>query len=109
MDHEGLQRRIGYSFDAPELLAQALTHRSFGSAHNERLEFLGDSVLNCIIGAELYRRFGDLKEGELSRLRANLVRQDSLRRVAHALGLGEVLRLGEGEMKSGGASRPSIL
>jgi ribonuclease-3 len=109
MNREGLERRIGYSFARPDLLAQALTHRSHGVPHNERLEFLGDGVLNCVIAAELYERFGDLKEGELSRLRANLVRQDALHRLAQDVGLGERLRLGEGEVKSGGAERPSIL
>jgi ribonuclease-3 len=109
MDWEELQRRIGYAFSRQALLVQALTHRSYAAAHNERLEFLGDSVLNCIVAAELYRRFDGLKEGELSRLRANLVRQDALHQIAQAIALGECLRLGEGELKSGGASRPSIL
>jgi ribonuclease-3 len=109
MDRDGLQKRIGYSFAGPALLVQALTHRSYGAAHNERLEFLGDSVLNCIVALELYRRFGALKEGELSRLRANLVRQDALHQVAQAIGLGEHLALGEGEIRSGGSTRPSIL
>ena len=109
MNSEGLERRIGYSFALPDLLAQALTHRSYGTPHNERLEFLGDGVLNCVIAAELYERFGTLKEGELSRLRANLVRQDALHQLAQDVGLGERLRLGEGEVKSGGSARPSIL
>jgi ribonuclease III len=109
MSREGLERRIGYSFARPDLLAQALTHRSWGAAHNERLEFLGDGVLNCVVAAELYERFGTLKEGELSRLRANLVRQDTLHQLAQGLLLGEHLRLGEGEVKTGGAARPSIL
>jgi ribonuclease-3 len=104
-----LQEHIGYRFRQPELLAQALTHRGYGSPHNERLEFLGDSVLNCVIAAELYRRFGQIKEGDLSRLRANLVRQESLHQVALSLSLGEWLRLGEGELKSGSHTRPSIL
>jgi len=109
MDRERLQQRIGYRFARPELLAQALTHRSHSSPHNERIEFLGDSVLNCVIAAELFQRFGNLKEGELSRLRANLVCQEALHQVAQALGLGGHLRLGEGELKSGGFARPSIL
>jgi ribonuclease-3 len=109
MDWEDLQRRIGYSFARSDLLVQALTHRSHSADHNERLEFLGDGVLNCVIAAELYQRFETLKEGDLSRLRAKLVRQDALRQVAQTIGLGERLRLGEGELKSGGAARPSIL
>jgi ribonuclease-3 len=78
MDYGPLQRKLGYSFAQASLLQQALTHRSHSAAHNERIEFLGDSVLNCCIAHELYRRFGELKEGELSRLRANLVRQETL-------------------------------
>jgi ribonuclease III len=109
MEREGLERRIGYSFARPDLLAQALTHRSHGAPHNERLEFLGDGVLNCVIAADLYERFDDLNEGDLSRLRANLVRQEPLRRLAQDIGLGERLRLGEGEVRSGGSARPSIL
>jgi ribonuclease-3 len=108
-DLEGLQAALGYRFTSPDLLREALTHRSHGTPHNERLEFLGDSVLNCIVAAELYERFALLKEGELSRLRASLVRQDSLHRAAQRLGLGALLLLGEGELKSGGFSRPSIL
>jgi ribonuclease-3 len=96
-------------FATEALLYQALTHRSFGSPHNERLEFLGDSVLNCVIATLLFQRFPDLAEGELSRQRANLVRQDALARVAQTLQLGDHLRLGEGELKSGGFRRPSIL
>ena len=109
MSRERLEERVGYRFTRPELLERALTHRSHGASHNERLEFLGDSVLNCVIAAELYERFGDLPEGDLSRLRARLVRQEALHEVAQELGLGEHLRLGEGEMKSGGSTRPSIL
>jgi ribonuclease-3 len=109
MDLEQLQARLGHSFSRPELLVQALTHRSHSNSHNERLEFLGDSVLNCVIASELYRRFPRLKEGELSRLRANLVRQDALHQVAQSLALGGMLRLGEGEQRSGGSARPSIL
>lgn len=109
MDWERLQQAIGYNFAQPALLGQALTHRSHGTPHNERLEFLGDSVLNCVIAAELCSRFGSAREGDLSRLRANLVRQETLHRIAQALSLGECLRLGEGELKSGGHARPSIL
>ena len=104
----GLEERIGYRFSEPSLLAQALTHRSYAAQHNERLEFLGDSVLNCVVAAELFERF-DATEGELSRMRAHLVRQQSLHGIAQALGLGEQLRLGEGELRSGGSERPSIL
>jgi ribonuclease-3 len=109
MDLEDVSARIGYRFDDPQLLARALTHRSYGTVHNERLEFLGDSVLNCAIALELYRKFPRLTEGELSRLRANLVNQKSLSEVAQQFGLGKAIRLGEGELKSGGAERPSIL
>jgi ribonuclease III len=109
VDRERLQREIGFRFSESSLLAQALTHRSYGTPHNERLEFLGDSVLNCVIAVELFERFGSLAEGELSRLRAHLVRQQALHGLAQALRLGEHLQLGEGELKSGGAARPSIL
>ena len=109
MAGERIERVLGHAFAQSALLLQALTHRSFGSPHNERLEFLGDSVLNCVVAALLFERFPDLREGELSRLRANLVRQESLVRIAQALDLGSDLRLGEGEMKSGGFARPSIL
>jgi ribonuclease-3 len=91
------------------LLAQALTHRSHSAFHNERLEFLGDSILNCAIAAELFERFPKLPEGDLSRLRAHLVRQEALHQIAQTLDLGDYLRLGEGELKSGGFARPSIL
>lgn len=109
MDIENVCRKLGYSFRQPELLRQSLTHRSFGSPHNERLEFLGDSILNCVIAHALFQRFPDLSEGELSRLRANLVNQQSLFELAQKLNLGEEVLLGEGELKSGGFSRPSIL
>jgi len=109
VNRERLQQAIGYRFSEAGLLAQALTHRSYGTHHNERLEFLGDSVLNCVVAAELFDRFGALPEGDLSRLRAHLVRQQALHGIAQALGLGEHLQLGEGELKSGGSSRPSIL
>ena len=104
-----LERRLGYSFTNPALASQALTHRSFGTPHNERLEFLGDGLLNCAVATLLYERFPDLPEGDLSRLRAALVNQTALSGVALGLGLGDRLRLGEGELKSGGFRRPSIL
>ncbi len=100
---------LAHDFHRPELLQQALTHRSFGATHNERLEFVGDAVLNCVIAMLLYQRFPEMPEGELSRLRANLVNKDMLFRLAQGLDLGRSLRLGEGEARSGGASRPSIL
>ena len=104
-----LERRLGHRFGAVELARQALTHRSYGAPHNERLEFLGDSLLNCAVATLLYERFPQLPEGDLSRLRAALVNQASLSEVASTMGLGERLRLGEGELKSGGFRRPSIL
>ena len=107
--NQRLQQALGYTFARPELLIQALTHRSYGSVNNERLEFLGDSVLNCSVARALYDAFPDLPEGSLSRLRANLVRQETLAEIAATLRLGESLRLGEGELKSGGFRRPSIL
>jgi ribonuclease-3 len=109
MSVKRLEAALGHGFARPELLRQALTHRSFASTNNEQLEFLGDSVLDCAIAANLCLRFPGLKEGDLSRLRANLVRQESLAEVALGLGLGSYLALGEGELKSGGARRPSIL
>ena len=109
MNSKRLCQRLGYAFNAPELLRQALTHRSFGTPNNERLEFLGDSVLNCVVAKELYRLFPRLPEGDLSRLRASLVNQQTLFEVAHSLDLGEQVLLGEGELKSGGFRRPSIL
>ena len=109
MDYGPLQRKLGYIFARASLLQQALTHRSHGTPHNERIEFLGDSVLNCCVAHELYQRFDGLREGDLSRLRANLVRQETLAELAHELELGTYLRLGEGELKSGGFRRPSIL
>lgn len=109
MKPETLQRALGYEFAHPELLQQAVTHRSYGSPHNERLEFLGDSLLNCVIAAQLFESFPHLREGELSRLRSGLVRQETLFEVAQSLQLGDFLRMGEGELKSGGFRRPSIL
>jgi len=104
-----LEKRIGHHFAHAALLQQALTHRSYGSPHNERLEFLGDGVLDCAIAEELFLRFPDSSEGELTRLRASLVREAALAAVAHGIGLSEFLRLGEGEAASGGARRASIL
>jgi ribonuclease III len=104
-----IESALGHQFANPELLRTALTHRSFGSPNNERLEFLGDGVLDFVIADQLFSHFPDLPEGDLSRLRANLVRQDSLHRVAVSLGLGDFLLLGEGELRSGGRQRPSIL
>jgi len=106
---ETLQQRLQHRFKNPALLAQALTHRSFSSDHNERLEFLGDSVLNVAIAHLLYQRLNNLPEGDLSRVRANLVKQDTLHHLAVDLGLSGILRLGEGELRSGGQKRPSIL
>ncbi|MEM5288413.1 ribonuclease III [Paraburkholderia sabiae] len=104
-----LESRLRYEFRNAELLRQALTHRSHSATHNERLEFLGDSVLNCAVAALLFQRFGKLDEGDLSRVRANLVKQQSLYEIAQALNISEGLRLGEGELRSGGFRRPSIL
>jgi len=104
-----LQDRLRHRFQDPRLLARALTHRSFSAEHNERLEFLGDSVLNLAVAALLYQRLKDLPEGDLSRVRANLVKQDTLHKIAVDLGVAGMLRLGEGEARSGGHKRPSIL
>ena len=104
-----LQARLQHRFSDPKLLTRALTHRSFSSEHNERLEFLGDSVLNLAVAGLLYDRLQRLPEGDLSRVRANLVKQDTLHRIAVELGLPEVIKLGEGEARSGGHKRPSIL
>jgi ribonuclease-3 len=104
-----LQERLGYGFGSSALLRQALTHRSHGASHNERLEFLGDSVLNCAVASMLYERFGKLDEGDLSRVRANLVKQQTLFEIAQRLDLSGCLLLGEGEQRSGGFRRPSIL
>ena len=104
-----LAAALGHSFVRKDLLKTALTHRSFGSSHNERLEFLGDSVLNCVVANTLFIRYPELPEGDLSRLRANLVCQESLHQLALGLNIGDVLLLGEGELRSGGHQRPSIL
>jgi ribonuclease III len=99
----------GYRFSNPQLLRQALTHRSYSADHNERLEFLGDGVLNCVIAAELFRLYPAMSEGDLSRVRASLVNGRNLCLLANELGLGAQLHLGEGELRSGGAQRPSML
>jgi len=104
-----LQARLQHSFSDPSLLTRAVTHRSFSADHNERLEFLGDSVLNLSVAHLLYERLSSLPEGDLSRIRANLVKQDTLHQLAVDLGLPAVVRLGEGEVRSGGHKRPSIL
>ncbi|ABR89650.1 ribonuclease III [Janthinobacterium sp. Marseille] len=109
MDLTLLQNRLGHTFKDAVLLQQALTHRSHGSVHNERLEFLGDSILNCVVASLLFDRYSKIDEGDLSRLRANLVKQQSLYEIAQRLELSHFLRLGEGELKSGGFRRPSIL
>jgi ribonuclease-3 len=109
MKLDRLEKALGHPATQPELLLQALTHRSFGSPHNERLEFLGDSVLNCVMATVLYEKFSALREGDLSRQRANLVKQDTLAAIAQNLNLGDFLRMGEGEWKSGGFRRPSTL
>ena len=108
-DSSGLSRRLGHEFREPQLLQQALTHRSYAPEHNERLEFLGDSILGCVIAKHLYASHPQLSEGELSRLRSNLVKEDTLVTLARQLGLGDHLRLGEGERKSAGSRRPSTL
>jgi ribonuclease-3 len=109
MSLDKLESSIGYTFKKPALLEQALTHRSHSATHNERLEFLGDSVLNFAVAALLFSHYGTLDEGDLSRVRANLVKQASLADIAQKLDLSRFLRLGEGELKSGGFRRPSIL
>ena len=104
-----LRVKIGYQFNNAAMLTQALTHRSFAANNNERLEFLGDSVLNFIVAHQLYNRFNKLPEGDLSRLRAALVKESTLSEIALNLNVGEALKLGEGELKSAGYRRPSIL
>ena len=106
---QALQNRLGHPFANPALLELAVTHRSFSADHNERLEFLGDSVLNLSVAHWLFEQLNDQTEGDLSRVRANLVKQDTLFQLAFDLGLSQVLRMGEGELRSGGQKRPSIL
>ncbi|HSC47295.1 MAG TPA: ribonuclease III [Gammaproteobacteria bacterium] len=107
--HASLQEALGYGFSDRGLLELALTHRSAGGRNNERLEFLGDALINLIVAEELYRRYADLEEGDLSRLRASLVNQEALADRARELDLGSHLKLGPGELKSGGYRRASIL
>lgn len=104
-----LQSRLQHRFSDPRLLARALTHRSFSSEHNERLEFLGDSVLNLAVSALLYERLQSLPEGDLTKVRASMVRQEPLHQLAVGLGLPALLKLGEGEVRTNGRQRPSIL
>lgn len=106
---DSLQQRLGYRFARRDWLDMALTHRSFGKHHNERLEFLGDGVLNFVIAHHLFEQFPEADEGQLSRLRAHLVRGATLAELARGLKLGEYLQLGPGERKSGGFRRESIL
>ena len=106
---EALQRRLGHRFASAALLQRALTHRSFGADHNERLEFLGDAVLSLAVSELLFERFSGSDEGDLTRVRAHLVREDSLHRAALSLGLPELMRLSDGEARGGGGQRPSIL
>lgn len=106
---DALQARLGHRFAQPALLERALTHKSHGAGHNERLEFLGDAVLSAAVSALLYRHFAGSPEGDLTRVRAHLVREATLHRLAGDLGLPELLRLSEGEARSGGAQRASIL
>lgn len=108
-NYQSLMRTLDYHFRNESLLAEALTHRSFGLPNNERLEFIGDGILNYVIARMLFEQFPEEPEGCLSRMRANLVNQDALAKLAQRLQLGELLKLGEGEAKSGGKSRPSIL
>ncbi|MDR9436931.1 MAG: ribonuclease III [Thiohalophilus sp.] len=110
MQHlDKLCRKLGYVFQQPELLERALTHRSFGARNNERMEFLGDAILGYLVSTELYNQFPKASEGQLSRLRASLVKGETLAGIASELELGEYLRLGSGELKSGGHRRRSIL
>lgn len=109
LKYQHLQNRLGYQFHTPALLELALTHRSYGAHNNERLEFLGDSILNFIIGESLFQRFPEAREGQLSRLRSQMVKGETLAKIAREFELGECLILGEGEMKSGGHRRDSIL
>lgn len=104
-----IEKGLGYSFKQPQLLQQALTHRSFSAQHNERFEFIGDGILNYTVAKMLFTAFPRLSEGELSRLRANLVNQDTLAEIALQLQVGDALLMGSGELKSGGFRRPSTL
>ena len=104
-----LSQRLGYRFKDSDLLVQALTHRSAGNQHNERLEYLGDSILGFVVAKYLYNRFPEVPEGKLTRMRSSVVKGETLATIAREKDLGEVIRLGPGEMKSGGFSRDSIL
>jgi ribonuclease-3 len=104
-----LQSKLQHRFQDPKLLARALTHRSFSAEHNERLEFLGDAVLNLAVAALLYEQLASLPEGDLTKVRASLVRQEPLHQIALGLGLPALLRVGEGEARTNGRNRPSIL
>ena len=109
LDASLLEERIGYRFTHKNLLERALTHRSFAAEHNERLEFLGDSVLNCVVGHALFERDTHFTEGVLSRARANFVCEKTLDEIGSRLQIGSFIRLGEGELKTGGETRPSIM
>lgn len=109
MAADSLMVALGHAFGDRDLLRTALTHRSFGAPNNERLEFIGDGILNCVIGLALYRRFPDVAEGELTRMRASLVRREALQRIAASIGLAPHLRLGDSEIRGGGAGTPSML
>ena len=109
MSLDSLAKQLGYQFKSTAILTQALTHRSYSGINNERLEFLGDGALNFIIANQLYQRFPKLPEGDLSRLRAALVKEATLSEIAFSLNIGDALKLGEGELKSAGWRRPSIL
>ena len=109
MPSPSLLDRLGHTVRRPELYRLALTHRSHGATHNERLEFVGDAVLNCVVAAVLFERFPAIPEGELTRVRASLVNRDTLARLARDLALGNAILLGGGEVRSGGDERPSIL
>lgn len=108
-DIQGLMKTLDYTFDQPELLRRAMTHRSAGGAHYERLEFLGDSVLSFMISERIYAHFPAADEGDLSRVRARLVKGDTLAEIASEMGLSGYLRMGSGEMKSGGRRRESVM
>ena len=108
-DLKKLESRVAYTFKNVALLDQSVTHRSFGDRNNERLEFLGDSILNFVVASALFSRFPEAKEGDLSRLRARLVKQQTLAEIARELDLGGFLTMGSGELKSGGFDRDSIL
>ncbi|UTA46283.1 ribonuclease III [Simiduia sp. 21SJ11W-1] len=109
LDFTRLERQLGYVFEQPKLLQLALSHRSVGQPNNERLEFLGDSILNFVVAEQLFEAFPEAREGQLTRLRANLVKGETLASIANELSLGEYVRLGDGERKSGGHTRASIL